>query len=126
MGDFADAPALLSNVRYADKPMDATRGADALIVVTEWKAYRSPHLAALKAALLNPLIIDGRNLYDPHQLTQAGITYLGIGRNNLRLLEAARVKAEEADLEVADALLAHAAMQAKARHSQDTAGTRRP
>ena len=113
--DFADAPALLSNVRYADKPMDATRGADALIVVTEWKAYRSPHLAALKAALLNPLIIDGRNLYDPHQLTQAGITYLGIGRNNLRLLEAARAKAEEADVEVADALLAHAAMASQGK-----------
>jgi hypothetical protein len=89
--------------------MEAAQGADALIVVTEWKAYRSPHLAALKAALVNPLIIDGRNLYDPHQLTAAGITYLAIGRNNLALLEASRQKAAEADQEVAAALLAHAA-----------------
>ena len=105
--DFADAPHLLDNIRYVDKPMDAVQGADALIVVTEWKNYRSPHLAALKAALVNPLIIDGRNLYDPHQLTSAGITYLAVGRNNLPLLEAARQKAERADMDMADALLAH-------------------
>ena len=108
--DFADAPALLGNIRYADKPMEAAKGADALIVVTEWKAYRSPHLAALKAALLNPLIIDGRNLYDPHLLTQAGITYLGVGRNNLDMLETVRQKSDAADQEVAAALLAQAAM----------------
>ncbi|MBI2771331.1 MAG: UDP-glucose/GDP-mannose dehydrogenase family protein [Burkholderiales bacterium] len=107
-GDLADAPHLLANISYAGKPMEACQGADALIVVTEWKAYRSPHLAALRAALVNPLVIDGRNLYDPHQFTAAGITYLGVGRNNLALLEAARQKAQEADVEVAAALLAHA------------------
>ena len=105
--DFADAPGLLANIRYADKPMAAAQGADALIIVTEWKAYRSPHLAALKAALKTPLIIDGRNLYDPHQLTAAGLKYIGIGRNNVGLLEASRLKAKEADMEVAAALLAH-------------------
>ena len=116
--DFADAPSLLGQIRYADKPMDATQGADALIVVTEWKTYRSPHLAALKAALLSPLIIDGRNLYDPHQLTAAGFTYMGIGRNNLAMLEAARRKAEEADQEVAVALLVHSNAGGQANKSQ--------
>ena len=116
--DFADAPSLLGQIRYADKPMDATQGADALIVVTEWKAYRSPHLAALKTALQSPLIIDGRNLYDPHQLTAAGFTYMGIGRNNLAMLEAARRKAGEADQEVAAALLAHANAGGQANKSQ--------
>ena len=106
--DFADAPGLLDHIRFVDKPMEAVQAADALIVVTEWKNYRSPHLAALKAAMLNPLIIDGRNLYDPYQLTAAGFTYLAVGRNNLALLDSARQQADEADIEVADALLAHA------------------
>ena len=106
--DFADAPGLLQHIRFVDKPMQAVQGADALIIVTEWKNYRSPHLAALKAAMVNPLIIDGRNLYDPYQLTAAGFTYLAVGRNNLALLDSARQRADEADMEVADALLAHA------------------
>ncbi|MFC5499520.1 UDP-glucose dehydrogenase family protein [Caenimonas terrae] len=119
--DFADRPELLQNIRYVDKPMEAVQGADALIVVTEWKNYRSPHLAALKTALMNPLIIDGRNLYDPHQVTAAGFTYLAVGRNNLALLEAARRKAQEADLEVAAALLAHAGVEAQPAAQQQMA-----
>jgi UDPglucose 6-dehydrogenase len=118
--DFADAPALLENIRYVDKPMDAVQGADALIVVTEWKNYRSPHLAALKTALTNPLIIDGRNLYDPHRLAAAGFTYLAVGRSNLAMLEAARQRAEDADAEVAAALLAQANGVAEPRRAEAT------
>ncbi|MDP3673052.1 MAG: UDP-glucose/GDP-mannose dehydrogenase family protein [Telluria sp.] len=79
--DFADAPALLERLQFAAQPMDALQGADALIIVTEWKAYRSPNLTALKAAMKEPVIFDGRNLYEPVVMRAAGVNYVGIGRN---------------------------------------------
>jgi len=79
--DLADAPALLERIEFAAKPMQAVQGADALIIVTEWKAYRSPNLAALKAAMKTPVIIDGRNLFEPDFMAAAGFQYAGIGRN---------------------------------------------
>ena len=45
--------------------MDAVEGADALVIVTEWKAFRSPDFDALEGALKSPVIFDGRNLYEP-------------------------------------------------------------
>ena len=78
--DLADAPALLEKLQFINKPMEAVQGADALIIVTEWKAYRSPNWTALKAAMKAPLIFDGRNLYEPHILLDKGIEYHGIGR----------------------------------------------
>ena len=68
--------------------MDAVQGADVLAVVTEWKAFRSPDLAALRAALAVPAIFDGRNLYDPAAVEEAGLAYYGIGRG--RSLQAPR------------------------------------
>jgi UDPglucose 6-dehydrogenase len=61
-------------------PLDAVRNADALAIVTEWNIYRSPDYAALKSALKQPAIFDGRNLYDPAQLTQEGFEYYAVGR----------------------------------------------
>jgi UDPglucose 6-dehydrogenase len=58
----------------------ALQGADALLVVTEWKAFRSPDLAAIRAALTDPVVFDGRNLYDPATVEEAGLAYYGIGR----------------------------------------------
>ncbi|MDQ6640460.1 MAG: UDP-glucose/GDP-mannose dehydrogenase family protein [Pseudomonadota bacterium] len=66
-------------LRYADSPMQAVQSADALIVMTEWKAFKSPNFAALKSALRQPVIFDGRNLYDPAIRTQ-GFEYFAIGR----------------------------------------------
>ncbi len=60
--------------------MDALQGADVLAVVTEWKAFRSPDFAAIRAALAVPAIFDGRNLYDPAVVEEAGLAYYGIGR----------------------------------------------
>lgn len=54
--------------------------ADALIICTEWKNFRAPDFNALKAALTQPVVIDGRNLYDPQQMKKAGFTYYAIGR----------------------------------------------
>ena len=58
----------------------AVEGADALVVVTEWKAFWSPDFVRIKAALRTPVIFDGRNIYDPKAVEAAGIAYYGIGR----------------------------------------------
>ena len=73
---FGDDPRLT----YAENPMGALRDADALVIVTEWKEFRSPDFAEIKAALRNPVIFDGRNLYDPKFVRSAGIEYFAIGR----------------------------------------------
>ena len=62
--------------------MEALPGADALVIVTEWKVYLSPDFAALKAAMREPVIFDGRNLYEPRAMREAGVQYFGIGRNS--------------------------------------------
>jgi len=59
---------------------DALEGADVLVLLTEWKAFRSPDFARVKAMLKKPTIFDGRNLYDPATVEDAGIAYYGIGR----------------------------------------------
>lgn len=81
--DFYDAPELLDAIRYASSPMDALDQADALAIVTEWKAFRSPDFDQLKARLKQPVIFDGRNLFDPTVMNELGIEYHGIGRSVL-------------------------------------------
>jgi UDPglucose 6-dehydrogenase len=78
--DLADAPALLEKLQFVAKPMEAVQGADALIIVTEWKVYRSLNWPALKAAMKATVIFDGRNLYEPRDIKSQGIEYHGIGR----------------------------------------------
>jgi UDPglucose 6-dehydrogenase len=73
----------LARVEFKDTPMDALEGAEALVIVTEWKAFRSPDFEQIKARLRNPVIIDGRNLYEPALMTGQGIEYHGIGRSVL-------------------------------------------
>jgi UDPglucose 6-dehydrogenase len=65
---------------YAENPMGALDKADALVIVTEWKEFRSPDFDAIKQTLKNPVIFDGRNLYDPKQVRELGIEYFAIGR----------------------------------------------
>jgi UDPglucose 6-dehydrogenase len=64
----------------ADSAREALDGADALVIVTEWREFRSPDFADIKAALRDPVVFDGRNLYDPAMLATFGLTYYGIGR----------------------------------------------
>jgi UDPglucose 6-dehydrogenase len=64
----------------AEGPMGALKDADALIIVTEWKEFRSPDFDEIKKALKNPVIFDGRNLYDPKLVRSSGIEYFAIGR----------------------------------------------
>jgi UDPglucose 6-dehydrogenase len=67
-------------VTLADHPMAALDNADALVIVTEWKEFRSPDFTAIKQKLKFPLIFDGRNLYDPKTVKDAGLDYRAIGR----------------------------------------------
>jgi UDPglucose 6-dehydrogenase len=73
----------LARVRFAANPMDALDDADALVIVTEWKAFRSPDFEQIKARLKNPVVFDGRNLFEPEQMAENGIEYHGIGRSVL-------------------------------------------
>jgi UDPglucose 6-dehydrogenase len=68
------------NLDYAKSPLAALDGADALLIMTEWKEFRSPDFDAIKARLKQPLIIDGRNLFEPATVRRYGIDYLAIGR----------------------------------------------
>ena len=61
---------------------DALDGADAMVLVTEWKPFRHPDFGAIKRLLKTPQIFDGRNQYDPQQLERLGFAYVGIGRAN--------------------------------------------
>jgi len=65
---------------FAASPAAALEGADALVVVTEWQEFRSPDFDAIRKALKEPLVFDGRNLYDPAVVRAAGLEYFAIGR----------------------------------------------
>ncbi|HEU5186190.1 MAG TPA: UDP-glucose/GDP-mannose dehydrogenase family protein [Gemmatimonadaceae bacterium] len=67
-------------ISFADSGYAAAEGADALAIVTEWNEYRHPDLRRVKESLRRPIIVDGRNLYDPARMRALGFTYLSIGR----------------------------------------------
>jgi UDPglucose 6-dehydrogenase len=69
-----------TRLTYADNQTAALEGADALIIVTEWREFRSPDFDTIKAKLKQPVIFDGRNLYDPKLIRGMGIEYHAIGR----------------------------------------------
>ncbi|TCD48371.1 UDP-glucose/GDP-mannose dehydrogenase family protein [Chlorobium sp. N1] len=65
---------------YAANPEDAVKGADALVVLTEWMVFRSPDFEMVKRDLSSPVVFDGRNIYNPEFMEQSGFTYYSIGR----------------------------------------------
>jgi UDPglucose 6-dehydrogenase len=67
-------------IEYAADPLEAATGADALAIVTEWGDFRQPDFEALKAVMTAPVIIDGRNLYDPAAMRERGFVYRCIGK----------------------------------------------
>jgi UDPglucose 6-dehydrogenase len=66
--------------QLCDRPMDVLPGADALVIITEWSLFRSPDFDAIRQQLQQPLIFDGRNLYDPEFMRESGFVYYAIGR----------------------------------------------
>lgn len=75
---FGDRTGLM----YCENPEETLEGASALVIVTEWQVFRSPNFERIRKMLLEPVIFDGRNLYDPVQLKREGFIYYGIGRGD--------------------------------------------
>jgi UDPglucose 6-dehydrogenase len=71
---------LNSNVEFVGDPYDAASGADALLILTEWEEFAALDLARLRKLLKYPIVIDGRNLYDPAVMARHGFTYYSVGR----------------------------------------------
>ena len=85
MGDRAD-------LVLVPRQEDALEGADALAICTEWKQFRVVDFDRLKATLRSPVIVDGRNLYDPAEVRGSGLLYYAIGRGDSHSLHAGRAK----------------------------------
>ena len=71
---------LRDDLELCKTPQDTLRNADALVIATEWSIFRSPDFASLKSALKQPVIFDGRNLYNPQAMEEEGFDYYAVGR----------------------------------------------
>ncbi|HZH75836.1 MAG TPA: UDP-glucose/GDP-mannose dehydrogenase family protein [Archangium sp.] len=67
-------------IRYTQVPYQALEGADGLFVVTEWNEFRHPDFERMKALMKQPVVFDGRNIYDPNRMRELGFTYMALGR----------------------------------------------
>jgi UDPglucose 6-dehydrogenase len=67
-------------IEYASSNYEALHGADALVIHTEWQPYRRPDFGRMRAAMANPLVLDGRNLWNPEDMAERGFEYFTIGR----------------------------------------------
>lgn len=76
-----NAKKVLPEAKFFENPYETIRDCDALIVVTEWDEFRNPDWKSVKGLLKKPIVIDGRNIYDPKEMRDLGFTYLGIGRS---------------------------------------------
>jgi UDPglucose 6-dehydrogenase len=74
------AKEILERVTFCKDPYELCRGSDCLFIVTEWDEFKELDLSKVKKMLKRPLIIDGRNIYDPRVLEKLGFTYIGVGR----------------------------------------------
>lgn len=70
-------------IEYADNMYEALKDADALIIATEWPVFRTPDLDKIKGLLKNPVIFDGRNLFDLHEMEDTGFEYISVGRKEI-------------------------------------------
>ena len=75
-----EAGSLLPGIEMSKNPYEAAKGADALVIVTEWDAYRALDLSRLKQELKSPVVIDLRNIYNSEEMTAKGFRYTSIGR----------------------------------------------
>jgi UDPglucose 6-dehydrogenase len=73
-------PLFRGKVDFFESSYDALTDADALLVVTEWNEFRRPDFSKMKKLMKKPVILDGRNIYDPKEMKENGFTYYSIGR----------------------------------------------
>ena len=78
--DLGDSSERLGRVSFADAPEDCIEGADALVIATEWKIFKSPDWALVRKRLKQPVVFDGRNLFSPQLMSSEGFEYHSIGR----------------------------------------------
>jgi UDPglucose 6-dehydrogenase len=71
----------MGEVTYCEGPYETMEGADALVIVTEWNAFRALDLKRVKSLLSAPVMVDFRNIYNVEELREAGFTYYSIGRS---------------------------------------------
>ncbi len=74
------AKEILPEIEYCDNPYQAAEGADALVIITEWNEFKEMDLGRIKDLLNQPIILDGRNIYDPAKMEELGFTYKSVGR----------------------------------------------
>jgi UDPglucose 6-dehydrogenase len=74
------AKALLPNVEMCRDSYEASKGADALVIVTEWNQFRMLDLVRLRELLAQPVVVDLRNIYETVSMQEAGLTYVSVGR----------------------------------------------
>ena len=92
-------PEAMDNVRevfgdrmtYCRRPSEAAQDANALVLVTEWQEFRNPDFEAIKHSLKQPILVDGRNLFDPAHMASLGFVYAGIGREDAHADRRARL-----------------------------------
>ena len=76
------AKGILNNVKFCKDPYDASQHCDCLLVITEWDEFKELDFTKIKKLLKRPIIIDGRNIYEPRRMEKLGFTYVGIGRRS--------------------------------------------
>jgi UDPglucose 6-dehydrogenase len=80
---MVNANLYLHDVTLCQDAYEAAQGADALVVVTEWNEFKHLSLSRLREVMRQPIVVDGRNIYDPEQMKVLGFTYRGVGRGYL-------------------------------------------
>ncbi len=80
-----EAKKILNNVEYSKGPYEAMEGADALVIITEWNAFRALDLERVKGLLKSPILVDLRNIYNLVEMQKAGFVYFSVGRKDLSI-----------------------------------------
>ena len=75
-----EAKVLLNGVAYAKDPYQLARDCDCLVVMTEWNEFKELNLGRIRKLMRQPVVVDGRNLYDPAAMRKLGFRYVGMGR----------------------------------------------
>ncbi len=76
------AKEIFNDVEFCNDPYEAAKDADVLLILTEWNEFKELDMKKIKSLLKNPLIIDGRNIYNPGELKKEGFSYISIGRKS--------------------------------------------
>ncbi len=75
------ARGMIEDIGFAADPYDCAEGADALVIVTEWDAFRALDLVRIRAAMRAPVLVDLRNVYSPEEVRRHGFTYIAVGQS---------------------------------------------